>query len=399
MTRFVIIATVILAAVVFLLSREAGNRPADLSGTNLREAVGQDLRAEEARWGSHYQTADRPREFRFPDDHGPHDAFKLEWWYFTGNLASADGRHFGYQLTFFRNALAPAPTAIDSTGDEPWQTRQLYLAHFAVTDVPNRRLTAFERTARGAAGLAGASADPFTVWVDDWRVESTGRESFPVRLRASANDVEIDVTLDPQRPIVLQGEDGLSRKGDGPNQASYYYSITRLQTSGTIRTKGIDVPVNGLSWLDREWSTSLLGRTQVGWDWFSLQLNDGTDIMYFRLRESEAGTPEYASGVILSADGSRRDLKRDEIVVDATGWWTTSDGVSYPSGWTVATADGRTELRVEPYVEDQELNLSIRYWEGAVRVTGVHNGATIEGNGYVELTGYADEAARGRVSP
>ncbi|MEZ4695508.1 MAG: lipocalin-like domain-containing protein [Rhodothermales bacterium] len=387
MNRLIIISFLALAAVVLVLVQAGARRESSRVSTNLRDVVGQDLGAEESRWGGQYRVANAPRTFKFPEDHGPHDAFKVEWWYFTGNLAASAGLRFGYQLTFFRNALAPPGTLSVDSAASKWTTRQLYLAHFALTDVQGGLFHEGERVARGAAELAGATAEPFRVWVSGWNVESVGAATFPVRLQASNDDVEIDLTLDPRRPVVLQGEDGLSRKGDGPNQASYYYSITRLGTSGIVRIGGKSIPVEGLSWFDREWSTSLLGRTQVGWDWFSLQLDNGTDVMYFQLRESEPGVPGYSGGRIVSKEDVLYDLKDAQLA--SIDDWTTPDGVTYPSGWHLVSKERSMDLRIEPFIEDQELNLSIRYWEGAVSVSGVVDGSSVSGTGYVELTGYA----------
>ena len=199
-----------------------------------------------------FARAQIPRDFRFPDDHGPHPSYRHEWWYVTGNLRAPGGRRFGYQLTFFRFALSPALPDRKSR----WATNQAYMAHFAVTDVGGRRFRHFERTGRGALGIAGATAQPFRVWLDDWSAEGGKASTLPIRLRAKEGKVSIDLLLTTARPIVLQGDRGLSRKGASPGNASYYYSITRLQTEGNLRIGENDYKVSGLSWLDRESDSS-----------------------------------------------------------------------------------------------------------------------------------------------
>ena len=202
-----------------------------------------------------FARATAPREFVFPQDHGPHPEYAIEWWYYTGNLDTAQGRHFGYQLTFFRIGLTPTPAARASD----FATSNIYMAHFALTDVANQKFYAFERFSRGAAGLAGAQGQPFRVWLEDWDAAGAGADGLPMRLQAAQDDVAIDLTLEGGKPIVLQGDHGLSQKSDEPGNASYYYSLTRMPTRGTIRVGAETSDVSGLSWMDREWSTSSLG--------------------------------------------------------------------------------------------------------------------------------------------
>ncbi len=203
-----------------------------------------------------YERALEHRAFAFPEDHGPHPTFRTEWWYVTGNVASASGRRFGFQLTFFRNALAPHPPDADSE----WSTNQAYMAHFTVTDVERGTFHAYERFDRAAAGLAGADSDPLRIWLGDWSLRATTPETFPLRLDAEADGAAIHVRLDRGKPAVPQGDRGLSRKGPTPGNASYYYSYTRLPVSGTVVSGPDTASVSGDAWLDREWSTSALPR-------------------------------------------------------------------------------------------------------------------------------------------
>ncbi len=239
---------------------------------------------------SGFARATAPRPFSFPADSGPHPEFRTEWWYYTGNLETAAGRHFGFQLTFFRTALAPpAARATDRSAPSPsaWSARQLYLAHFALTDTAGRRFHAWSRLDREALGLAGAQASPFRVWLEDWSAESDAPGGLPVRLRAAEGDVAIDLVLASEKPVALQGDRGLSRKGPEPGNASYYYSLSRMTARGTVRAGGEALAVSGLAWMDREWSTSALGPELVGWDWVALQLDDGRDVMLYRLRRRD----------------------------------------------------------------------------------------------------------------
>jgi predicted secreted hydrolase len=330
-----------------------------------------------------YARALAPREFHFPSDHGPHPEFRTEWWYYTGNLATAEGRRFGFQLTFFRSALAPEMPARASA----WATRQAWLAHFTVSDVDGKKFHSFERWSRDAVGLAGAQGTPFRVWVKDWTAE--GAPVFPVRLRAAEGEVAIDLLLRAGKPPVLQGERGLSRKSAEPGNASYYYSLTRMPTAGTVRIGGEPFAVTGASWMDREWSTSSLGKDQVGWDWFSLQLADGSDLMLYRLRRRDGTADPASSGTAVGPDGGSRPLALADFQIAGSGEWRSPrSGAGYPARWHLRVPGEDLDLDVRPLLADQELDVSFRYWEGAVAVTGTHRGKPVQGHGYVELTGY-----------
>jgi predicted secreted hydrolase len=269
------------------------------------------------------------------------------------------------------------------------------MAHFTLTDVEAGEFSAHERFARGAAGLAGAATEPLDVWLGDWAIEGTSAETFPLRVQATANGVAVDLTLEAGKPPVLQGDRGLSQKGPEPGNASYYYSFTRMPARGAIIIDGDTITVTGLAWLDREWSTSALSANQVGWDWFALQLEDGWDLMAYRLRRPDGTADEWSEAVIVAPDGTSTRLAfGDEIALERTGTWSSPvDGAVYPAGWRIAVPGRGWDLTIEPRVPDQELDLSFRYWEGAVSVTGIgEGGGAVSGRGYVELTGYAGEA-------
>ena len=343
-----------------------------------------------------YRRATTPRAFVFPEDHGPHPGFKTEWWYLTGNLATDTGRRFGYQWTVFRVALTPPPddtTPPVRTADASWRTDQFYMGHFAVSDVANQRHYDAEHFERGAAGLAGAQANPYRVWLGNWSMAQIDDTPFPARLRAQGDAMALDITVDPIKPHVLQGERGLSQKGPGAGNASFYYSYTRMHAEGTVVVDGDTLAVSGSSWMDREWSTSALGEDQVGWDWFSLQLDDGRDLMYYQLRQTDGTPSRFSEGVVVAEDGSSTPIHRDDVTLEVLETWTTPDGSrSYPVRWRLQVPAHGLDLPVEATFPNQEMNTSVRYWEGAVTI-----GGDTPGRGYVEMTGYGDSPA-GRAS-
>jgi predicted secreted hydrolase len=339
---------------------------------------------------SGYARATAPRRFVFPADLGPHPEFRTEWWYYTGNLETATGRHFGFQLTFFRTALAPPAAGLPARASG-WAARQLYLAHFALTDTAGRRFQAWSRLDRDALGLAGARATPFRVWLEDWSAESDAPGGLPVRLRAAEGDVAIDLILTSEKPVVLQGDHGLSRKGPEPGNASYYYSRSRMGARGTVSAGGAPLPVSGLAWMDREWSTSALGPDLVGWDWVALQLDDGRDVMVYRLRRRDGTADAHSAGALIAADGATRPLAPAEVTLAVLDHWTSPRSrVRYPSRWRLAVPGVGLSLEITPRLADQELIVGTRYWEGAVRVEGTAAGRPVAGRGYVELVGYGE---------
>ena len=337
---------------------------------------------------SGFERALEPREMVFPRDHGAHPKFKLEWWYFVGNLTSADGRRFGFQLTFFRQAITPESRERRSA----WATNQFYMAHFALSDVDGERFFSFERTSRGAVGLAGAETEPFRVWIEDWTAFSDGDGFLPLRLQAQSGEAgggpaAIDLTVTSAKPPVLQGDAGLSQKSPEPGNASYYYSYTRMPAAGTVRVGGDVWQVEGSGWLDREWSTSGLDEDQVGWDWFALQLDDGHDLMFYQLRRRDGGVEPLSHGSLVTADGAKRQLHLTDVELEVTATWESPRGGVYPARWRLRVGD-ELDLVVEPLLADQELDVAFRYWEGAVGVSGTGPSGPVAGRGYVELVGY-----------
>jgi len=337
-----------------------------------------------------FARAEGPRTLAFPQDHGPHDDFQTEWWYYTGNLIAETGERFGYQLTFFRRALLPPEQRAARPSD--WAAEQVYMAHFALTDTAGGEHRSFEKLGRGAAGLAGAQAVPYRVWLDNWSVEEMagGANGSPARLRASADDISLDLKLDDLKGPILQGDGGYSRKGPEPGNASYYYSLPRIVTSGTVTVGGRTFDVDGLSWMDHEFSTSALGAEQAGWDWFSLQLDDDSELMVFQLRRADGSIDDFSSGTVIAPDGATRTLGSNDFTLQPTGQWRSPrTGATYPSSWVLTVPSADLELAIEPLLADQEMNVSYDYWEGAVKAEGTAADKPVAGNGYVELTGYA----------
>ena len=323
------------------------------------------------------------REFEFPRDHGPHPEYRNEWWYVTGNLDGDKGRRFGFELTIFRFALTP------EAQESGWRSNQVYIAHLAVTDADDERFYVDERFSRGALGLAGAQSEPFRVWIDDWRIGSDGTAGA-WRLVVADDDMSIDLELSPLKAPVLNGVNGLSQKSAEPGNASYYYSITRLATEGTLRIGDDVFVVSGLSWLDREWSSSALSPDQAGWDWFALQLSDGSDLMFYNIRKTDGRQDRHSAGTWVGSDGQVEYIAREDIEIVVEDRWDSPAGGSYPSRWLLHLPGKGLRVTIRPVMDDQELFATVRYWEGAVDVDGELSGEAIQGRGYVELTGYAD---------
>lgn len=328
---------------------------------------------------------------QFPRDFGAHNDFQTEWWYYTGNLADESGRRFGYQLTFFRRAVVTPEDQNNRASN--WAVDQVYLAHFTVTDVSDNQFYYFERFSRGAAGLAGAQSSPvYRVWLENWGVDQTGENEY--RLTAEAEGVRLDLKLEDVRGVILQGNEGYSQKGQDAGNASYYYSQPRLKSSGQITINGSSYAVDGYSWKDHEFSTSALSGDQTGWNWFSMQLDNDSEIMVFNILRADGKPDTYSSGAVISSDGMTSLLKVDDFTISAVDTWQSPhSGAVYPSGWDVAIPAEDIQLRITPLIPDQELNLAFTYWEGAVKISGEIRGEPVTGYGYVELTGYVGSMA------
>ena len=327
-----------------------------------------------------YLRAEEPRSFSFPEDHGPHQGFRNEWWYLTGNLETETGRRFGYQVTFFKNALRPESENNCSNGNA-WCTNHLWMGHTAVSDISNATHYAAEVFTRQEPGLAGAETTPFRVWIQDWQMFALGND-FPWELEVFSDDFALTLQLSALKAPVLQGDRGLSQKSPEPGNASYYYSMTRLPTQGQIHLEGESHNVEGQSWLDREWSTSALASDQSGWDWFSLQLNDNTELMYYQLRDDLGNTHSNSSGNFTSLMGLQTRIDPEDIQLEEQAYWQAADGTSYATHWRMQYVDKDWIIRAA--FDDQLMDVTFQYWEGAVDVLSAVSGEKV-GQGYLEM--------------
>jgi predicted secreted hydrolase len=327
-----------------------------------------------------------PRPLDFPFDHGPHPDYRIEWWYLTGAVEDERGRPFGFQVTFFRYGLVARPPEDASV----WFADQLYMAHAALTDVTAGAHRHAERLSRPGPGLAGALRDPLRVWVYDWRLEGApdgGLTPFTIDIAAERFALELDFASGS--PLRLQGDRGYSRKGRDPGNASRYYSLPRLPVTGRIRHGDADYTVSGTAWLDREWGTSTLDPDVVGWDWLSLRLGDGRDLMLYRLRQADGSQAPYSAGS-LGEFGETRALGTSDFTLEPLEHWQSPEtGARYPVVWRAEVPGHGIDLIVEAAIPNQEMRTSIRYWEGLVRARDRASGQPA-GEGYLELTGYDD---------
>jgi len=370
-----------------LLAGCANNTSAQLASANVVAAMSGP--ADEG-----FARAYEPIEFEFPLDHGPHPRYQTEWWYYTGNLASEDGTPYGYQFTIFRSALTPEATERVSS----YATNQIYMAHFALTDLRAKEHFSFERYSRGASGLAGASGDPsYKVWLEDWQIQEL--EAGRVQIQASADHedsgpIAIDLQLNETRAPLLHGNRGLSQKGLEAGNASYYYSLVGLETTGTVTSGSETVAITGMSWMDHEFGTSALSRDAVGWDWFSIQLdNDSPEksvaMMFAQIRNNDGSESGNFEGTIAYGDGRQQKITSADFSLEVQDTWTSPrTEISYPSQWQVKFPALDIELTLRPILADQEMKVSFVYYEGAIEVVGEMAGEPVTGRGYVELTGY-----------
>jgi len=331
-----------------------------------------------------YSRAIEPYDWNFPADFGAHPDFLTEWWYYTGNVATEDGRRFGYQFTIFRRAISPETEQSDSE----WRTNQVYLAHFTVSDIESNEFYHDQRFSRGSADLAGATVDPvYRVWIEDWEIIALNEDASLVQISVETDLFAIDLTLEQTKPPALHGENGLSHKSSPEGNASYYYTLSRLITEGNITIRGETFAVSGNTWKDHEFSTGALGAGTQGWDWFGIIFDNDTELMIGQIRLEDGGTESAYGGLIIYPDGTTEYLPSTNFTITQTNTWTSPNtGTVYPSGWemTVTTSQEILNFIVEPLMLDQELaDTDPSYWEGAVRITG-----DVTGYGYAELTGY-----------
>ncbi len=324
--------------------------------------------------------------FEFPRDHFAHPEFQIEWWYYTGNVYAADGRRFGFELTFFRNAVER-----DEPTQSPWDVDQIYLAHFALSDLDSGRFYKAERLNRAGPGLAGADLGRGLIWNGNWQAEwlDTADPLGRQRLRAIDRDFAVELEATPAKPPVVNGRDGVSQKAEGAGRASHYVTFTRLTTRGTVRVGDETLEVEGTAWMDHEFSTDSMGPDQRGWDWMSLQLDDGREVMLYRMRKADGSTDPYSAGTYVEADGESLHLSADDFTMTPQAYWTSPDtGGRYPLVWRAEVPRLGLDFRVTTPLDGQEIvprrGRGPAYWEGAVD----YEGDGVSGVGYLEMTGY-----------
>jgi predicted secreted hydrolase len=335
------------------------------------------------------------RIFSFPQDHFSHPEFKTEWWYYSGHLYSHEKKSYGYQLTFFRTGL----TRETKHQKSKWSIKDLYFAHLAITDESKKKFEYREKISRGSLGEAGASPyktgeKTFRIWIEDWLVEGKGPEMQNHILKAGDKLFGIELMLTPEKEPIIHGQNGISQKAEGEGYASHYYSIPRLKTEGKIFLQNREVSVQGISWMDHEFGSSQLQEYQVGWDWFSIQLDNRMELMFYQIRHKDGKIDPYSSGTIIFPDGTYQHLPKKEFQVEVLDQWKSSkSGAVYPSKWRVKVPGHRIELTFSPTVKNQELitkeSTRVTYWEGSVKIEGKYQNHPIKGMGYVEMTGYA----------
>jgi predicted secreted hydrolase len=333
-----------------------------------------------------YRAALPGYHYEFPRDHFNHPDFQTEWWYYTGNVKSADGHRFGFELTFFRQAVRR-----DSAKAGTWDMQDLYLAHLALSDLDGGKFYHSERTNRSGPGLAAVSASLGRMWNGNWHIQWHGSDQ---ELQAIDPRFQLRFTLHPEKPPVIHGENGVSQKTEGPGRASHYISLTRLTTSGAIELNNKKMEVTGISWMDHEFFTHQLDPNQTGWDWLSLQLDDHTELMLFHLRRTDGSIDPYSAGTYVDPTGKTTHLHSSDFKLEPVGekWTSPITGAAYPIHWKIAIPKLGIELEAKTPLAPQEISgntkLTPNYWEGAVRLTGHRNAQPISGDGYLEMTGY-----------
>jgi predicted secreted hydrolase len=335
-----------------------------------------------------WRDAEAGYRFDFPRDHASHPDYRTEWWYYTGNVVSKEGRRFGYQLTFFRTGVVRKPATASR-----WAVRDLYMAHFAVSDIDNGKFYSFERINRAGIGWAGADDISYRVWNEDWEARLEGGDHL---LKAFDGGFQLDLRLTPAKPEVIHGINGVSRKGPSEADASHYYSITRFQAAGKIVAGGEEFDVTGLSWMDHEFGTRFLERSQIGWDWFSIQLDDGRDLMLFQIRREDGGRDPRSSGTLIDSAGRATHLGFNEFyLAPGARWRSTASGADYPVEWRIEVPGDDLRLVIRAMLDDQELrteeSTGVTYWEGSVEAEGAAGERRLRGRGYLEMTGYSGQ--------
>lgn len=337
-----------------------------------------------------FQSAAPGYRYEFPRDFFNHPKFQTEWWYYTGNLRAANGHEFGFELTFFRFGISPHPQS-------PWSANTVYMAHFALSDLTGGHFVYRERFNRAGPGFAGIDADRRLVWNGNWKVQWQGNTQD---LQAMADTFMLNLQMNSLKPPVINGRDGVSRKGPGPGEASHYFSLTRLASRGTVTWEGKSYKVSGSAWMDHEFFTAPPESNLAGWDWLCLQLDNDTEFMFYRLRLKSGGVSPYSSGTYVDAQGRSRFLSHEDFTLIPGAVWTSPrTHARYPIIWRIQAPGLHLKLQVRTPLDSQELvsqnALAPSYWEGAIRVAGEDSGKPVHGVGYLEMTGYAHPISSG----
>ncbi len=322
--------------------------------------------------------------YQFPRDHFAHPDYHTEWWYYTGNLHTADGRRFGFELTFFRQGVSRAPAS------SPWDVRDIYMAHLALSDTQKAEFHVTERINRAGPGLAGVDPLSGRIWNGNWQSVLSPTSHH---LSAVGPDFSLDLHLSPDTPPIIHGRDGISQKAEGVGRASHYISFPRMTTSGSITLDGKQYSVDGLAWMDHEFFSESMATGETGWDWLSLQFDDHSELMLYRLRHQDGSVDPHSSGTFIDARGQAHFLSLSDFTMTPGGetWTSPKTGATYPVDWRVAVPSLALDLRIETPLRSQELvnRVGPSYWEGAIDIAGTRSSAQIHGEGYLEMTGYA----------
>jgi predicted secreted hydrolase len=333
-----------------------------------------------------YRTAARGYRFEFPRDYFDHPDFQTEWWYYTGNLKSTNGHHYGFELTFFRQAVSR-----DAAQTSTWDFKDIYLTHLALSDLDGHKFYHTERMNRAGPGIAGVSASSARIWNGNWQIQWEGADQ---KLQAIDKQFQLHLTLHPEKSPVIHGENGVSQKSQGAGHASYYISLTRLTAIGKLELNGETFDVSGLAWMDHEFFTHQLDADQIGWDWLSLQLEDNTELMLFRIRRKDGSIDPFSAGTFVDAQGKSTHLRAPDFILRPLGetWTSPATGASYPIAWKIAIPNLEIELEAHTSLAAQELagksTVAPTYWEGAITLAGHRGAMALTGVGYLEMTGY-----------
>jgi predicted secreted hydrolase len=324
--------------------------------------------------------------FQFPRDYFNHPDYQTEWWYYSGHLTTKRGREFGFELALFRLGVAPP-----GKRKGVWQVTDVYMAHAALSDLDGKHFLYDERVNRAGPGIAGISQCQQRVWNGNWQIQWRGDTQ---QLQAITDEFSLDLTLQPEKPLVLNGHKGFSQKAPGGGNASNYFSFTRLETKGKIVLRGQGYQVTGSSWMDHEFSTTPKGSPVAGWDWMAIQLNNDTELMLYRVRLDDGAVSPDSSGTYTDVKGTGRYLSIRDFNLTPGETWTSPRGhASYPVEWGIAIPEIHLRLQVTTPLKDQELvtnnPYSPTYWEGAIQISGEQAGKAVAGVGYLEMTGYA----------